>query len=250
MLLLHGWPTSSFLWRKVMPPMAAGNRVLALDLPGFGRSDKPLDVSYSFRYYAKILDGFVAALGMQRIGLAVHDLGGPLGLYWACQRPERLGRLALLNTLIYPKPSWAVILFVLSLRLPGLRSLLTSPWGLGRAMKIGVSDRRNITDDVLAGVRAPFASSQARQALVATGTHLSPKGFAEIAAKLPGLEVPVRIVYGGRDRILPDVARTMARVKRDLPQAGVTVLEDCGHFLQAERPEEIGRLLGEFFTLL
>jgi haloalkane dehalogenase len=58
----------------------------------------------------------------------------------------------------------------------------------------------------------------------------------------------VRIVYGERDRILPDIAETVARVKRDVPQAEVTALPDCGHFLQEEAPAEIGELLAEFFA--
>ena len=58
----------------------------------------------------------------------------------------------------------------------------------------------------------------------------------------------MRVVYGERDRILPDVAKTMRRVARDLPQAEVTALADCGHFLQEERPDEIGLLLAEFFA--
>jgi pimeloyl-ACP methyl ester carboxylesterase len=60
--------------------------------------------------------------------------------------------------------------------------------------------------------------------------------------------VPVQIVYGERDRILPDIADTVARMKGDLPQADVTALSDCGHFLQEEAAEEIGDLLAEFFA--
>ena len=247
-LLLHGWPTSSFLWRHVMGPIAAGNRVIALDLPGFGLSDKPLDASYSFRYYDRVLSAFSDALEIETTGLAVHDLGGPVGLYWACQHPERLSRLALLNTLIYPDPSWAVILFVAATRLPLLRSLLSSQWGLAAALRLGVSDRRRLSDEAVRAVQAPFKSRDDRRALLKAGHGLSPKGFREIADKLPSFEVPVRIVYGARDRFLPDVASTMQRAQRDLPQAEVTVLADCGHFLQEERPEEIGRLLAEFFA--
>src|SRR5215212_7111028 len=81
-LLLHGWPTSSFLWRNTLGPLARKNRVLALDLPGSGRSDKPLNVNYSFRFYERALNGFLDALSVPDVGLAVHDLGGPIGLYW------------------------------------------------------------------------------------------------------------------------------------------------------------------------
>ena len=142
-VLLHGWPTSSFLWRNVMPPIAESNRVIALDLPGFGRSDKPLDASYSFRFFDRVL----AALGIEATSLAVHDVGGPVGLYWACRRPGRVRRLAILNTLLYPEFSWAVVLFIAACRLPGLRSLMVSPWGLKQAMRFGVADRRRLSEE-------------------------------------------------------------------------------------------------------
>lgn len=247
-VLLHGWPTSSFLWRNVVPAIASHSRAIALDLPGFGKSDKPLDATYSFRYFSRVLDGFFDALGIDGVSLAIHDLGGPVGLYWACHHRDRLRRLAVLNTLVYPEVSWAVAAFVLAVRTPGLRSLLTSPWGLAKALRLGVADPRRLADDAIPGIQAPFRTSAERRALAKAGCNLSPKGFREIAKLLPAFKGPVRIVYGEKDRILPDVAETMARVKKDLPQAEVTSLTDCGHFLQEDRPQEVGRLLSEFFA--
>ncbi len=247
-LLLHGWPTSSFLWRNVMPAMAQTCRVLALDLPGFGASSKPLDASYSFRYYERVLSDFLGALDIERLGLAVHDLGGPVGLYWATRHAHRIDRLALLNTLVYPEVSWAVVAFVVAVRWPGLRHLITSPWGLRKALEIGVKDPKRLREDAIAGTLAPFQDHDARRALAKAGCNLSPKGFHDLAARLPELTCAIRILYGERDRILPDVAKTMARVKRDLPQAEVSSFADCGHFLQEECPEEIGEILGEFFA--
>lgn len=247
-LLLHGWPTSSALWRNVMLPMAGNNRVIALDLPGFGQSDKPLEASYSFRFYQRVLDRFIEQLEIDQLGLAVHDLGGPVGLYWACQKPERINKLALLNTLVYPEVSWAVVAFGLACRLPGLRSYITSRHGLRAAMRLGVEDKSRITDEVVQGIHTPFIERDARRALCKTALGLSPKGLQDIARLLPQFKIPVRIVYGERDRILPDVAKTMARVKQDLPQAEVTALAGCGHFLQEDQPEHIGQLLNEFFA--
>ncbi|MDP3939644.1 MAG: alpha/beta fold hydrolase, partial [Deltaproteobacteria bacterium] len=204
--------------------------------------------SYSFPFYDRILQGFLDALKIDATGLAVHDLGGPIGLYWACKHPERLRKLALLNTLVYPEFSWAVIVFGLACRLPGVRSWIASPAGLRFAIRFGVTQPDLLTDETIAGVQAPFVSVDARRALVKAGTGLHPKGFVEIAAGLPSLKVPVRVIYGERDRILPDVGKTMCRVAGDLPQAEVTALPDCGHFLQEERPDEIGRLLADFFA--
>jgi pimeloyl-ACP methyl ester carboxylesterase len=247
-LLLHGWPTSSFLWREVMKPIGRSNRVLALDLPGFGGSSKPPDASYSFPFHEQAIDGFLAAVDAERISLAVHDLGGPIGVHWAIRNRERVDRLALLNTLLYARPSLAVVGFVVAARLPGTRHLLTSPRGLDFAMRLGMHRKERLTDEVREAVREPFATAEARRVLAKTGYGLSPKGFTEIQRALPDLTWPVRVIYGERDRVLPDVAKTMAKVKRDIPHAEVTALPDAGHFLQEDDPERVGALLAEFFS--
>jgi haloalkane dehalogenase len=212
-LLLHGWPTSSFLWRNVIGPIAENNRVIALDLPGFGQSAKPLDASYSFPFYSRVLDGFLDAIGVDATSLVVHDLGGPVGLYWACHHPQRLRRLALLNTLVYPRMSWAVMLFVAACRTPGLRSLAASPWGLKNAMRIGVTTERGTSEEVMRGVLAPFESAGARRALCMAGSRLHPDGFKEIARMLPSLRVP-RAGAGDLRRERPD---SSGRREHDAP---------------------------------
>jgi pimeloyl-ACP methyl ester carboxylesterase len=247
-LLLHGWPTSSFLWRAVMAPMARANRVVALDLPGFGASDKPVGIRYSFDFFGRALDLFLAHLGIDRLGLAVHDLGGPVGLHWMLDHPGRVAKLALLNTLVYPEFSEAVKEFVRACATPELREKLTSPSGLESVMRDGFAHPAKLSGEVLAAVLEPFRTAEARQALADAGIGVSRKGFARIARELPTLRVPVRVVYGARDRLLPDVADTMARVKHDLPRTDVTVLPDCGHFLQEEAPATVGELLARFFV--
>jgi pimeloyl-ACP methyl ester carboxylesterase len=247
-LLLHGWPTSSYLWRNVLEPIGQHNRAIALDLPGFGQSEKPPDASYSFRFFDRVLTGFLDSLGLERIGLAVHDLGGPVGLHWASEYPERVDRLALLNTLVYARPSWAVIAFVLAARTPIVRSRLTSPAGIRFAMRLGVADKSRLSEETIAAYQEPFRSADAQRVLRRAGTRLHPGGFRQIERWLPTIDAPVRIVYGERDRILPDVAKTMRKVAADVPgEVEVTALPDCGHFLQEDRPGEIAALLSEFF---
>ncbi len=252
LLLLHGWPTSSFLWRKVMPALArAGRRVLAPDLPGFGASDKPLGIRYNFQFFDGVLDGFLAALGLgdARVGLVVHDLGGPLGVHWALERQARVEKLALLNTLLYPEFSEAVLTFIRDLLEPATRERLTEPAGLTAVLRDGFADPDRLSADALAAYLAPFAGADARRALADAGVGPERRGFKRIAERLPTLAPPVRIVYGARDRLLPDVADTMARVARDVPDAEITVLPDRGHFIPEEAPDEVGPLLAEFFRV-
>jgi haloalkane dehalogenase len=247
-LLLHGWPTSSYLWRNVIPPIAAHSRAIAIDLPGFGRSDKPLDASYSFRFFDRILTGFARELGIERAGLTVHDIGGPIGLYWAAQRPDRITRLALLNTLVYSRLSWAARAFLIAGRTPGVRAALTNPPALRLAMRLGVHDKSRLTDEAIRAYQEPFRTREARRVLAKAGTGLHPDGLREIEAWVPRIAVPVRIVYGPHDLILPDVERTMRRVAAEVPGgAETTVLEDAGHFLQEDRPDAVGQALAAFF---
>jgi haloalkane dehalogenase len=247
-VLLHGWPTSSYLWRHVMVPIARANRVVAPDLPGFGASDKPLGIRYSFDLFDRALDLLLAQMGIDQLGLAVHDLGGPVGLHWMLGRPGRVTKLALLNTLVYPEFSEAVKEFIRACATPELREQITSPAGLESILRDGFADPTKLTAEVLAAVQEPFRTAQARQALADAGIGLSRRGFVEIARQLPGVRIPVCVVYGARDRILPDVANTMARVQADLPQAHITVLPECGHFLQEEAAPRVGELLARFFA--
>lgn len=247
-LLLHGWPTSSYLWRDVMPAIAGANRVIAPDLPGFGGSDKPVDAKYDFAFFERSLEGLLDALRVDRVGIAAHDIGGPIGVHWALANPERVTGLALLNTLVYPQFSPEVVDFVTRLMTPGQREELTSPEGLAGVLRLGLADPAKATDEVIDAVVAPFEDDASRLALARAGVGLELEEFGTLERRLPELRMPVRVLYGEQDRILPDVAETMARVARDLPQAEVTALPECGHFLQEDAPERVGELLAEFFA--
>ena len=245
-VLLHGWPTSSFLWREVMKPIARDHRVIAPDLPGFGASPKPADAKYTFAFFEDALDELLEDLGVGETAIAGHDIGGPIALHWALWRPERVTRIALLNTLVYPELSDAALQFVRACTTPGLREQLTSDAGLAAAMRLGVADESVVTDEVIAGVTAPFATEEDRLALANAGVGLELDVVASMERELPSLRVPLRVIYGEQDRILPDIAETVARLQRDVPHAEVTALPHCGHFLQEEDPEQVGELLAEF----
>lgn len=247
-LLLHGWPTSSYLWRNVMPAIAAHNSVIAVDLPGFGGSDKPLNVKYDFEVFERAINGLLDKLEMDQIGLAVHDIGGPIGLHWMLANADRVSKLAILNVLVYPNFRPELIEFVRTLINPATRDTLVGPEGLTQIMRDGVADKSKLTDEVLAAVLEPFRDAPAREALAMAGIGLDPKEFQRVADFLPTLDLPVRIVYGERDEVLTDIAETVEHLAKDLPQAEVTALPHCGHFLQEDDPELVGRLLAEFFA--
>ena len=247
-LLLHGWPTSAFLYRNMILPLSEKHQVIAIDLPGFGLSEKPSDVSYSLNFYNKIIDHFLTTLKIKKVNLVVHDLGGPIGLLWAVRHREKILRLIFLNTLVYKQFSWAVILFTLAAKLPLVKNWLSSAAGIAFAFKIGVFNQENVTPEMLENYQATFQTRSARAALLKAATNVSLKAFDEIEAGLPKFDIPVQLIYGEADRILPDVAKTMARLKEDLPQASIHPLPNCGHFLQEDQPIIISELILDFLN--
>ena len=243
-LLLHGWPTSAYLWRNIIPTLAATKRVIALDLAGFGKSDKPLHVRYSFDFYTDLIADFLDQLKITQANLVVHDLGGPVGLMWAVRHYQAVMRLVFLNTLIYPNLSWANRLFILATYMPYFKGRLSSPKGIKAAMRIGMSSR--LDAEGISAYQEPFQDADSQKALLKTVQGLSIKGLKEIAHKLPDFEIPVALIYGEDDRILKDVAQTMQRLKRDMPHAELIPIPEAGHFVQEDAPEKVSQLSGRF----
>ena len=202
-LLLHGFPTSSHLYRNILPELAKTHRAIALDLPGYGLSDKPLDATYDYDFYADTLDAFLDALGIGDTHLCVHDLGGPVGLYWMLRHPHRVHKLVVLNTLVYPETSWAVKLFLLAMKTPGLRDYLVSPKGIVATMKLGVVNQGRLNREALTPYTAPFEDPAARKALIKAASALGTAGLAKIARELPAYQGTIRLIYGENDRVTP-----------------------------------------------
>ena len=205
-------------------------------------------MKYGYDFFADAIDGFLDALGIGDTHLCIHDLGGPVGAYWAIRHPGRIPKLVILNTLLYPETSWAVKAFLIAIRTPGLRDYLVSPKGLVATMKLGVFHKDRMNRTTLTPYTAPFEDPAARKALIKAGSGLGVGGLAKIARELPSYPTTVRLIYGENDRVLPDIKKTMARLKRDRPEAELTSLPDCGHFLQEDEPERVAHLIAEFLN--
>ena len=143
-VLLHGVPVSSYIWRPVLPRLAeSGLRAIAPDFPGLGLSDRPdpADFDYSFQGLWPVVEQTLDALAVQRAHLVVHDIGGPIGFLLAARRPERIASLTVLNTWVdldtHRKP-WPMWLFTK----PGVDKAtvasMTAPMAWGLMQQVGV----------------------------------------------------------------------------------------------------------------
>lgn len=249
-LLIHGWPTSSYLYRNTMPKLAEQHRVIAIDLPGFGWSDKDPKASFSFRYHEEIIQALVDQLGIQKVHVAVHDLGGPIGLWWAMQHADRVASYVILDTIVYSNFSWAVKLFVSMTLMPGVRNWFSGTGGLAFAMKLGIYNKSRLSKEALTQYQYPFQDKDSREALLRSASRLHIKGFVKLGKYMKEIKQPVCLIYAENDKILPEIAITMERLNNDISQATLHRVPECGHFLQEEKPKEVAAIMSDFYQSL
>ena len=246
-VLLHGEPTWSYLWRKVMGPLLeAGYRCIAPDLPGFGRSDKPVDDDwYSYDRHTDAVASLLAELDLREATFVMQDWGGPIGLRVATlEQPERVARLVAMDTGVFTG-----------------RQPMSEGWHRFAAFVARNPDvpiaplivgacRHPPPDEVVAAYEAPFpdARSKAGPRTFPRMIPLSPDapGAAEgqaVAEAMLGDRRPSLLLWADSDPALPldPVGR---QVQTLFPTADeLTVIEDAGHFLQEDQGEQVGALI-------
>ena len=245
-LLLHGEPTWSFLYRKMIPPLARAGRCIAPDYFGFGRSDKPTDSGwYSYDRHVDSIARLVAELDLQRITLVVQDWGGPVGFRLAVEQPERIARLVVMNTGIGARaPGEAWLRFQSFMRRVGTEIVA------GQLVRLSLV--QPVSDEVIAGYDAPFPVPESRVGivqfpeLVATSAdHPSGPAMLRVRDALRGLDRPALVLFSDGDPIFSRrTAEVMAEV---LPGAELDPpVEGAGHFLQEDRGEQLGERIAEW----
>ncbi len=248
-LLLHGEPTWSFLYRKVIHALLPEVRCVAPDYVGFGRSDKPTDPGwYSYDSHYQALERFVLELDLRGVTLVVQDWGGPLGFRLAVTQPDRIGRLVVLNTGIgarAPSEEW--------LRFQAFMRRVGTDIVPGQLVRLSLVQETG--EDVIAGYDAPFPVPESRHGvvrfpeLVATGSdHPSAAAMLEVRDRLRSFEQPALVLFSDSDPIFPRrAAEVMAEL---LPNAELAPpVEGAGHFLQEDRGEIVGRRIADWLGL-
>jgi haloalkane dehalogenase len=245
-LLLHGEPTSSYLWRNVIPGLPG--RRIAPDLIGFGRSDKPEDVGwYSYDRHVASIRQLVEHLDLRGATLVVHDWGGPIGLRVAVEDPDRFDRLVILNTGIgggrAPSDTW--------LRFRAVVREVGGALDIGRLVEAGTAD--GLTDDVRAAYDAPFPTPESKAGALAfpelvptEPEHPNAAPMNRVRDALREWRKPTLIVWGAEDPVLP-VAFAHGFVELIPGAEGPPVLIDgASHFLQEDRPDEVAAAIRDF----
>jgi pimeloyl-ACP methyl ester carboxylesterase len=239
-LLLHGYPQSASCWRHQIPALAEHHRIIATDWPGFGRSGPP-ETPATYDAEVERIDMLADSFGLDRFNLVAHDYGGFLGLGYAQRHPERVLRLALLNSRAHSifRPwfyrfslgqRWLAIHVPALIRRLPLRRLHHA--ALRPYRTLGCFDER-LEDEYLGWMDMP----RGRQTFVDFFSNYHVPAVPGLAAGLARIGCPTAIISGDRDRYIPySIARELAE---GIPGATLTQLTGGDHYIMEERPDEV-----------
>jgi haloalkane dehalogenase len=246
-VFFHGEPTWSFLWRKVIPPVRdAGFRCIAPDLPGFGRSDKPVEVDwYSYDGHTASMAALLEELDLRDATIVVHDWGGIIGLRLAVEHPDRITRIVILDTGLFTghqKMNDAWMAF---------RNFVERTEDVPVGLLVRRACKRDPGDEVIDAYEAPFPNpaSKAGARAFPLLIPLTPDGpGAETGARvLEALRSDQRqklVLWADSDPVLP--LETGERFAAALGTGVDHVIADAGHFLQEDAGPEIGGRIADW----
>jgi pimeloyl-ACP methyl ester carboxylesterase len=261
LLMVHGNPTWSFLYRHLVHGLRDRFRCVAVDHLGFGLSDKPPGADFTLPAHVRRLGQLIAKLGLERVTPIVQDWGGPIGLSWAVAHRAQVERLVVMNTFAFPMRLRDAPLRMLAgslavgvFRAPGIGELLIQGANVfvRRLVPAGLRPHSR-RPGVLAGYRHPFPDWASRAAVLQlpreiplTPLHRNWQRLRDLERELRGWDVPTLLVWGERDPVFPP--RVAERFAALLPNHGEVVrLPDASHYLQEDAPEPIVAAIRRFF---
>jgi pimeloyl-ACP methyl ester carboxylesterase len=242
-VFLHGFPTSSHIWRDVVPLVPAGRRMVVVDLLGYGRSDRPDGRDLSIKGHAERV---LALLDVLRISFATvvgHDLGGGIAQYLAIRHPTRVARLCLISSVAFD--SWPTReVKIVKATLP-LTRFLPSSW-VGSVLRSdllrGYSDEEHGGYSVDMYIR-PFEGADGRNTLVEHLAALDSKDTVALAPRLKDIVAPTAILTGAHDPFLP--VSVAERLHAEIPRSTLEVIPTVRHFVPEVSPQSVGDAITE-----
>jgi 2-hydroxymuconate-semialdehyde hydrolase len=245
-VFLHGFPTSSHLWREVVPIVPGGHRAVVLDLLGYGRSDRPDERDLSIKGHAERVIRLLDALRISYASIVGHDLGGGIAQYLAVRHPTRVARLCLVNSVAFDdwptrevKMAQATLPLTRHLPATWILSLLRTNLQRGYAEQ----ERGNHSIDIF--IR-PFSQPEGRDALMKHLVALDPEETRALQPRLKDIVAPTAIVWGAHDPFLPPSIGK--KLHEAIPGSTLDIIPDVRHFTPEEAPETIGTILEGWLT--
>lgn len=247
-ILLHGVGCHVEFWEKNIAVLAREHRVFAVDIVGFGRTDKP-EVDYTFELMADFVLDFMSAMDIDKASLVGNSMGGGISMTVAAQASGRVERVILVSPVGLGRGMSPVMRLM---TLPVIGEMLTKPdrQGVVRQMQLCLYDSSQASDDFIdraAVIGALPGNQRSFLSLIRETANMVgvKKGIvADFSARLKRIKTPILVIWGRQDRILP-VADGEATVK-GMTDVRLHVLDRTGHFPQIEKPEEFNAMVLDF----
>lgn len=249
-VMLHGIPTSAFLYRDVIQAMHEERECIAFDWPGFGSSAKPRGLDLTHQAREAHLAALVDALGLVEFDLVVHDVAGPAGLLYAVRHPERVRRLVILNTTVYKRdyrpPAPALTQFV-----PVVRELtrpLFSRTIFEMFFKQGLARPQRMRKATLDTHWKLARQEGGTRFILDTWAQFQQgtQAVREVREKMGTFPKPTLVLFGAEDPFLPPP--NAERFAKEFPHAELQLLPNVGHFLQEDAPDIVAERLLKFLA--
>jgi haloalkane dehalogenase len=242
-LLVHGYPESSYMWRDVLPALAdAGWRGLAPDLPGFGDSEP--DPPGTWERHIEALERFVSELDPGPVVLVVHDWGVLIGLRWACDHPDAVRALVISDGGFFADRRWHDLANVM--RTPGEGEKLVAGYtreALGAALK-GLSS--GMSEEAVDEYWKGFTDELRRQGHLDLYRSGDFEKLEPYEGRLAQMALPTLILWGAQDNFT--TVRNAERFRDEIPGSELEIFEDAGHFVWEDEPEGTTRALVDFLA--
>jgi haloalkane dehalogenase len=240
LLLLHGNPTWSFLYRNIIAGLRDRYRCLAVDYPGFGLSSAAPGYAFTPAEHANVLGLLVGQLDISDVTMMVQDWGGPIGFAVATRQPERFSAFVIGNTWAWPKTDPGTQLFSRLLGGPiGRRLIANRNFFVEKALPGGVR-KGNLPEAVMNAYRGPFPTPASRRPTAVFPREIlgSRPFLADIERRLPALaDRPALLVWPTKDVAFRD--RERRRWEQLFPDHHTVILEGAGHYIQEDAGDEI-----------
>lgn len=246
-VMVHGTPTRSYLWREVVPALRGGRRVYLYDLPGYGESEKAEGQEVSIAAQARVLGELIEAWGLEEPAIAGHDIGGGIVLRAHLLEGVAFERIAVLDPVVLS---------------PWLTEPRSSTWHVQEhaeayermpdhlfeaffAAYLGETNS-DLGEEAFEAYLAPWRGEEGRQAFVRQALQFEEHHTGEIEPRLGSIEAPVLVAWGEEDGWLdPSQA---PRLREKIPGSKLNLIPRAGHFVQEDAPDEVAEELVGFFS--
>ncbi len=255
LLLVHGNPTSSYIWRNIIPTLAKTHRVVALDLIGMGKSDKP-DIDYTLQEHNRYFSEFVNTLKLQNITLVLHDWGGAIGLDYARKHDSNVKQIIMMEAVVHPI-TWddadiasEIIFKKLRDNKEGHELIVEENFFVEKLLPMMAG--RELTEKEMNHYRAPYVKKADRKPVLVWPSEIpideTPRrNFVDVSKNhqyLKDSSKPILFIHGEPGLIFSE--KTVAKLKNDVARADFASIGEGLHYLQESQPTRISKIIAEW----